>query len=211
MKEMRDHYKASNLLWKFLIIFVIVLVLFNLDYSKFTIPKKKEISPEPSKIEEKKDEESTLQEDLDLEDFLLDEIDKEILETVRLEQIKYYRKYIVNLSLLLRKFVDRENYEKEITFLLRVKDAYPKEVSEILLDLEAFGEKYLICDTLEYTDLKFSDGYFGRFLGKIFDIRKKNPKYKEMISEYKAIKDRLKQLENYFYSVEFLKAHLRYD
>lgn len=207
MTEKKKAQNTNSLLWKFLAIFAVVLILFNIDYKKFSSTKSK---PEESKEEIKQEEEITI-DDLDLDDYLLDEIDKEILETIKIEQIKNYRKYIVNTSLLMRKFADNENYIKEIKFLEARSKEYPKEVAELLRDLQAFNEDYLACEVNQYEDLNLGGGYFKKILATIFDIKKANPKYKDMIEKSKALKLRLVKLEAYFYSVEFLKAHLSYD
>lgn len=209
MKETSKAPNTNILLWKFLAVFVVVIILFNIDY-KNLMPAKKEAEKPEEKIEPKQEEVITA-DDLDLEDYLLDEIDKEILETIKIEQIKNYRKYLVNTSLLLRKFAHGENIAKETRFLISKSKNYPKEVVDLLKDLQAFNEEYLENKPSEYEDLKLCGNFFKRMLGTIFDIKKANPKYKTMIEEEKLLKIRLGKLESYFYSVEFLKAHLSYD
>jgi hypothetical protein len=209
MKEKKPNKKINSLLWKFFAVFIVVLALFNIDYKKLSSSKEKEV--DSTRPHQQKQEEVVKDDDFDLEDYLLDEIDKEILETIKLEQIKYYRKYIVNLSLVLRKFSDYENYGKEVDFLLANNKSYPREVSELLLVLKSFNEQYLSSKIEQYNDMDLGGGYFQKLVGKIFDIKKVNPQYKVMIEEAEKLKPQLKTLENYFYSVEFLKAHLSYD
>lgn len=212
MKEKKDKQNTNNLLWKFLAIFVALVILFNIDYSKLFSPKEEKSLPKEEVIQETKVLDAKgIEDDIDLEDYLLDEIDKEILETIKIEQIKNYRKYIINTSLLLRKFIDREHYGKEVVFLLNRSKSYPKEVSDILVDLADFNERYLNCEIKKYEELHLGGGYFKKLVSKIFDIKRANPKYKEMQDDFAYLKPKLKNLEAYFYSVEFLKAHLSYD
>ena len=208
MKDKQQDKQTKILLWKCGAVFIVV-ILFAIIYENSTSQKK---APAPS-VEEVKPPVTEIvdEEELDLEEYLLDEIDKEILETVKVEQIEYYRKYIVNLSLLLRKFTDYENFSKELSFLLRKTEIYPKEVAGLFDELKNFNEKYLSCKIKKYEDLNLGGGYIKKSLNKIFDIKRENPKYNNMIEESKLLKPKLKVLEGYFYSVEFLKMHLSYD
>lgn len=149
--------------------------------------------------------------DTDLEDYLLDEVDEEIIASVRIEKIKYYRKLLLNLSLLERKFLEGENFNKELQFLLTKSESYPKQVANYLIDLKEYQAKYMQSNIKQYQQLEFGDGFFKDILGRIFNIKKENPLYNDMQKEFTELKKKIYLLENYFYSMGFLKERLKYD
>jgi|GEM_PF-4304682 len=170
-----------------------------------------EIAENKDEVLEDKKELVNNDNEFDIEDYLLDEIDKEILETLKLEQIKQYRKYIINIATLTRKFLEDQNMGREIAFLKEKNNFYGKEVGAVIEQVAAYNDKYLACKVSKYEAFEAGQSLLKRTLAGVFDIKRENPAYREMMQEKRALRPQLPVLENHFHSVDFLKVVLSHD
>jgi len=127
------------------------------------------------------------------------------------EKLEQYRMYLSNVVRLSKKFLQHEDYDREVEFLLQTKDNYPNDVVKLLKDLKDYRDEYLTSKDEEYTKLDLDGSFANRMINKIVNIEKKNPQYEIREAEYIKLKSQLDGITVYFYSKEFLKKYLGND
>jgi len=127
------------------------------------------------------------------------------------DKIEQYRMYLLHVTNLASKFLQHEDYDSEVKFLLQAKDNYPDNVAKLLKDLKDYRNEYLTLKDEEYNKLDLEGSFTNRIINKIVNIEKKNPQYEIREVEYANLKSKLDDMTVYFYSKEFLKKYLGND
>jgi len=127
------------------------------------------------------------------------------------EKLEQYRAYLSNVVYLSKKFLQHEDYEEEVEFLLRTKNDYPHEVLKVLQNLKHYRDEYLTSKDEEYNKFNLGESFINRMINKIVNIEKKNPQYEVHEVEYMMLKSQLDSITAYFYSKEFLQKYLGND
>ena len=125
--------------------------------------------------------------------------------------LEQYRVNLLSVAHLSKKFLQHEDYEKEVTFLLKKSDDYPESIVTFLKELRDYRDEHLASKDEEYTKLAIEGGFVTRMVNKIVDVEKKNPQYEIREVEYVKLKSQLDEFVAYFYSKEFLKKYLDHD
>lgn len=126
-------------------------------------------------------------------------------------KLEHYRIHLFNVTSLSKKFLQHEDYNKEIVFLLKNTNNYSDDIINLLQELKDYRDQNLTSKDTEYKKINLDDSFTKKMIGKIVDIEKKNPQYELNEAAYAKIKERLNDLTFYFYSKEFLKKYLDND
>lgn len=127
------------------------------------------------------------------------------------DKIEQYRIYLLHVMHLSSKFLQHEDYDSEVEFLLQAKDNYPNDVAKLLKSMKDYRDEYLTLKDEEYNKLDLEGSFTNRIINKIVNIEKKNPQYQIREVEYTNLKSKLYDMMMYFYSKEFLKKYLGND
>jgi len=209
-----DKITGANLFPKIIAMFMLIAagILVHFEYfKKSSLPEAHvmEVSIESADpVEEESRSENKVLEDNHLATVVSEDSK---LHSSAQSKLEHYRIHLFNVASLSRKFLQHEDYNKEIVFLLKNTDDYSNDIINLLHELQNYRDQNMTSKDMEYQKIDLDDGFTKKMLSKIVDIEKKNPQYEINEVMYTKLKDQLDDLTFYFYSKEFLKKYLDND